>query len=154
MDKRHINEIDARIMLCLDAESKLDYVDNLLKNQKISKLESHIIKQNILKDKSEETVREEINNYVEKAIELKNKLIKENKISKIKNLSVAVFTVLLLFGLFSFIKNPAITGLSIVSIKNSLVQTNLLNISFFILDVLLLGLFICLIFSIKKGGKS
>ena len=108
MNKDYLAEIDSRIRLCLELEDKLNYLDLLLKDKKIGKLEYDLLKQGILENKSEEEVRREINNYIEQAVTLKRTLRHEDHMLKIR-VSIALIILFLVFLLI--IKSPTVTGL-------------------------------------------
>ena len=108
MNKDFLNEIDARIRVCLEAEDKLEYVDSLLKKKKISRLEHDILKQNILKNKPEHLVRDEINDYVSRAVDLKNKFKSEYRLNSIK--IFPIFAILIL-SIFIVGQSSVLTGL-------------------------------------------
>jgi hypothetical protein len=109
MDKRYLAEIDSRIRACLDVESRLDYVDSLLHERKISQLEHHLFKQKILHDRPEEQTRNEINKYIEKSVALKNKMKLENTVNKAS--AITIITIMVLLGFFLMAGKPTFTGL-------------------------------------------
>ncbi len=121
MDKEYIAEINARIRACLDMEKKLDYIDSLLSNKKISKLEHSLLKQNILKSKSEHEFKDEINSYLEKAVSLKKRIEMETHLNFAK---VSLVAIIILFGFFMFVKEPAQTGFFVVDANNNTISAN------------------------------
>lgn len=101
MDKELLKEIDARIRLCIESEEKLDHLEMLLKNKKLNKLEYEILKHRILNGNSEAEIRNKINDYLEKAVNLRNKIKEEGNIAKSNTIMAASFTIIvLLIGVF------------------------------------------------------
>src|SRR3989344_7095712 len=116
MKKELLKEIDARIRVCLEAEDKLEYIDSLFRKKKISRLEHDVLKQNILKNKPEHEVRREINDYVEKAVLLKNKFTARDSGFKIAAIMVGI---LFLFSLVIVLRPTTVGYLSLKTDLNS-----------------------------------
>jgi len=112
MNEEYLAEIDSRIRLCLELEDKLDYLDLLFKNREISKIEYDLFKQTILKDKTEEEVRKDIENYIEKAVIIKNELKREYLLYKLRTFAIVI---IILFIFLMILKPQTITGLSTVN---------------------------------------
>jgi len=68
-----------------------------------------LFKQEILKDKTEEEARKDIEDYIEKAVAIKNKLKREHMLHNLRTFAIAI---IILFIFLLILKPQAITGLS------------------------------------------